>query len=134
MRHLSAVLEDCARHGIHLAAKGDGLEVRGPIAQVPELREELLRHKPNILCVLRTGHCHHNLSPDVCKLCNGYVRQLIGNLERQERSLLLRENSSKATKAEKTMDTVTAERNAVKAKAIGTHPVAEPGGREDGVQ
>jgi hypothetical protein len=41
------------------------------------LREDLRRHKPNILHYLRTDRCHHNLEPDVCKLCNGYVRRLI---------------------------------------------------------
>lgn len=83
MRHLSAVLEDCERCGIHLVAKGDGLEVRGPLARMPELREELSYHKMHILCVLRTGRCHHELPPDRCNLCNGYVRRLIENLEHQ---------------------------------------------------
>ena len=74
-RHLLAVLEDCESHGISLAAKPSGLSVRGEVT--PELREELRRHKLNILCYLRTGLCHHELEPEVCKVCSGYVRQLI---------------------------------------------------------
>lgn len=99
MRHLTAVLEDCERHGIHLTARGNGLEVRGPLGRMPELREELLRHKPNILCVLRTDRCHHELAPDVCKLCNGYVRQLIERLERQESFVQPLENSPEGTQS-----------------------------------
>ncbi len=75
MRHLLAVLNDCESRGIRLAAKSSGLSVRGDLT--PELREELRRHKPPILTYLRTGRCHHELAPDVCKVCNGYVRQII---------------------------------------------------------
>ena len=76
MRHLAAVLENCERCGVYLAVRaGNGLEVRGELTA--ELREDLRRHKPNILHYLRTDRCHHNLEPDVCKLCNGYVRRLI---------------------------------------------------------
>ena len=76
MRHLTAVLEECKRHGVLLADRaGNGLEVRGSLT--PELREMLSRCKPNILTYLRTGQCHHELEPDVCKVCNGYVRQII---------------------------------------------------------
>ncbi len=99
MRHLNAVLENCERHGIQLAARADGLEVRGPLARMPELREELLRHKPNILCLLRTGRCHHELPPGACKLCNGYVRQLIERLERQEGFVQPLENSPEGTQS-----------------------------------
>lgn len=77
MRHLMAVLEDCESRGIRLEANGKGLEVRGPLGDLPELREELQRHKPNILAYLRTGRCPHELEPDVCKVCNGYVKKLI---------------------------------------------------------
>ncbi len=75
MRYLLAVLNDCESRGIRLAAKSSGLSVRGDLT--PELREELRRHKPNILTYLRTGRCHHTLAPDVCKVCNGHVRQII---------------------------------------------------------
>lgn len=74
-RHLLAALEDCESRGVSLAAKTSGLSVCGNMT--PELREELRYHKPNILHLLRTGRCHHDLEPDVCKLCNGYVRRLI---------------------------------------------------------
>ena len=81
MRHLTAVLEDCEHHGIRLAAKEDRLAVRGNLT--PELREELSRCKPNVLSVLRTGRCIHELTPGVCKLCSGEVRRLIeGQKER----------------------------------------------------
>jgi hypothetical protein len=75
VRHLTAVLEDCERHRIRLVAKEDRLEVRGNLT--PELREELSHRKPNILTYLRMGRCIHELEPDVCKVCNGYVRRLI---------------------------------------------------------
>ncbi len=74
-RRLLAILRDCENQGVHLSANGSGLEVRG--SSTPELREELRRHKQNILTYLRTGRCHHDVEPDVCKLCNGYVRRLI---------------------------------------------------------
>lgn len=78
MRNLTVVLEECKRRGIHLAARaGNGLEVRGPLARMPELREELSHHKPNVVRVLLTGRCIHELEPDTCKVCNGYVRRLI---------------------------------------------------------
>jgi hypothetical protein len=41
------------------------------------LREELRRHKLNILNYIRTGQCHHELEPEECNVCNGYVRRLI---------------------------------------------------------
>jgi hypothetical protein len=75
VRHLTAVLGECKRHGIRLAATGGRLEVRGSLT--PELREELSRCKPNVLSVLSTGRCIHELTPDRCKLCNGEVRRLI---------------------------------------------------------
>jgi len=75
VRHLLAVLNDCESRGIRLAAKPSGLSVRGEAT--PELREELRRHKPHILTYLRTGRCHHELELDVCKVCNGHVRQII---------------------------------------------------------
>ena len=75
MKRLSEILRECAKRGVSLAAKPSGLSVRGELT--PELREELRRHKPNILRYLRTGLCHHELEPEVCKVCNGYVRKLI---------------------------------------------------------
>ncbi len=75
MRHLTAVLEDCEGHGIRLEVNGKGLGVHG--SSTPELRDELKHHKPNILAYLRTGRCHHELEPEVCKVCNGFVRRLI---------------------------------------------------------
>ena len=74
-RHLLAVLRDCESRSISLAAKPSGLSVRG--ALTPELREELRRHRLNILTYLRTGRCHHELEPEECNVCNGYVRRLI---------------------------------------------------------
>lgn len=75
MRRLLAVLKTCESQDIHLKANGTGLEVRG--SSTPELREELSYHKPNVLAYLRTGRCHHELKPEVCNLCNGYVRRLV---------------------------------------------------------
>jgi hypothetical protein len=76
MRHLTAVLEECKRHRVHLADRNvNDLEVHGSLT--PELREVLSQCKPNILTYLRTGQCHHELEPYVCKVCNGYVRQII---------------------------------------------------------
>lgn len=72
---LSEILRECESRGVSLAAKPSGLSVRGELTA--ELRAELKEHKPNILHYLRTGRCHHDLEPDVCKLCNGYVRRLI---------------------------------------------------------
>jgi len=72
---LLEILRECERRGIHLVAKPSGLSVRGELTT--ELREALRRHKPNILTYLRTGRCHHELEPDVCKVCNGYVCRLI---------------------------------------------------------
>jgi hypothetical protein len=72
---LSEILRDCESRSVHLAVKPSGLSVRGELT--PELREALRRHKPNILTYLRTGRCHHELEPDVCKVCNGYVCRLI---------------------------------------------------------
>ena len=74
-RRLLAILRDCENQGVHLSANGSGLEVRG--SSTPELREELQRHKPNILHYLKTGNCHHELAPKTCAVCSGYVRQLI---------------------------------------------------------
>jgi hypothetical protein len=75
VRRLLAVLNDCESSGIRLAVKPSGLSVRADLTS--ELREELRHHKPNILTYLRTGRCHHELPPDVCKVCNGHVRQII---------------------------------------------------------
>jgi hypothetical protein len=76
VRHLTAVLEECKRRGVQLTAQaGNGLEVHGSLTL--KLREELSRCKPNILSVLRTGRCIHELTPGQCKLCNGEVRRLI---------------------------------------------------------
>ena len=74
-RRLLAILEECESRGIRLAVKPSGLSVRGELT--PELREELRRHKPNILTYLRAGLCHHELKPDVCAVCSSYVRRLI---------------------------------------------------------
>lgn len=74
-RRLLAVLEDCESRGVQLAAKPSGLSVRGELTA--ELREDLRRHKPNIVHYLRTGHCHHSLEPKTCAVCSGYVRRLI---------------------------------------------------------
>lgn len=80
MRHLTAVFEDCEQRGVRLlAADGDGLEVRGP--STPKLRQELRFHKPNILTYLRTGRCHHELAPERCAVCSGYVRRLIKTMK-----------------------------------------------------
>ena len=75
MRHLTAVLNECERHEIRLAVKEDRLEVRGDLT--PELRENLSHRKLNILTYLRIGRCIHELEPDSCKVCNGYVRRLV---------------------------------------------------------
>ncbi len=75
MKRLLEILRECETRGVHLAAKPSGLSVRG--SSTPELREELRRHKHNILHYLRTGLCHHELEPEECKVCNGYVRRLI---------------------------------------------------------
>lgn len=72
---LSEILQECKRHGVQLAAKPSGLSVRGNLT--PELREELRRHKPNLLHYLRTGNCHHDMKPEVCKVCNGHARKLV---------------------------------------------------------
>lgn len=72
---LVEVLRGCESGGVRLAAKPSGLSVRGELT--PELREELQGHKPNILTYLRTGRCHHELPPEECKVCNGYVKRLI---------------------------------------------------------
>jgi hypothetical protein len=72
---LLEILKDCENRGVHLAAKPSGLSVRGELT--PELREELKKHKLNVLTYLRTGRCFHELEPEVCKVCNGYVRKLI---------------------------------------------------------
>ena len=74
-RRLLSVLQDCDSRGVRLAVKPSELSVRGELT--PELREELRRHKLNILTYLKTGRCHHELEPKVCKVCNGYVRQRI---------------------------------------------------------
>lgn len=73
---LSEILRDCEDRSVHLAAKPSGLSVRGEPG--PELRAELKQHKSNILHCLRTGNCHHDLKPAACKVCNGYVKRLIG--------------------------------------------------------
>ena len=76
MRRLAAMLERCKRNDVYLKARdGNELEVRGELT--PELREELKRHKLNILTHLKTSLCHHELKPEECKVCNGYVRRLI---------------------------------------------------------
>ncbi len=75
MKRLSEILRECETRGVHLTTKPSGLSVRGELT--PELREELRCHKPNIITYLRTGLCHHELKPDVCKVCSGYVRRLI---------------------------------------------------------
>ncbi len=74
-RRLLAILEDCENQGVHLSANGSGLEVRG--SSTPELREDLRRHKPNILHYLKTGYCHHELEPKTCAVCSGSVHRLI---------------------------------------------------------
>jgi hypothetical protein len=74
-RCLLSVLQDCESRSVRLAVKPSGLSVRDELT--PELREELRRHKLNILTYLKTGGCHHELEPKVCKVCNGYVRQRI---------------------------------------------------------
>lgn len=82
-RRLLEVLRDCEERGVTLAAKPSGLSVRGELT--PELREDLRRNKPNILTFLRTGNCHHELPPDVCAVCSGYVRRLIEDTKEGER-------------------------------------------------
>jgi hypothetical protein len=72
---LLEILQECESCGVSLAAKPSGLSVRGELT--PELREELRRHKPNLLHYLRTGNCYHELEPKTCAVCSGYVRQLI---------------------------------------------------------
>lgn len=72
---LLEILQECDNRGVSLAAKPSGLSVRGELT--PELREELRRHKPNLLHYLKTGLCHHEMKPEVCKVCNGYVKKLI---------------------------------------------------------
>lgn len=84
-RRLLEILEECERLGVRLEAKPSvsvpgeagfpGLSVRGIPA--PDLKEDLRRAKPNILAYLRTGRCHHELTPEDCKVCNGYARRLI---------------------------------------------------------
>jgi len=62
---------------MHLLTNDDRLEVHGPLESRPGLREELLPlHKPHILTYLRTGRRHHELEPEECKVCNGYVGRL----------------------------------------------------------
>jgi tRNA U54 and U55 pseudouridine synthase Pus10 len=73
MRHLTAVLNDCKCRVMHLHTNDDRLEVHGPLESRPGLREELRLHQPNILTYLRTGQRHHELEPEECKVCNGYV-------------------------------------------------------------
>jgi hypothetical protein len=77
MRHLTAVLRDCKSRAMHLNTNDDGLEVHGPLDDMPRLREELRLHKPNILIYLKTGWCHQELESRGCKMCNGYVRRLV---------------------------------------------------------
>ena len=74
-RRLLAILQDCQGQNISLSVNGDGLEVRG--SSTPELREELRRHKHNILTYLRTSLCHHVLQPEECALCSGRVQQYL---------------------------------------------------------
>lgn len=77
-RRLLEILEDCKSRGISLKARtGDELEVNGPLESLPELREDLKKHKSNLLHYLRTGNCHHELEPKTCAVCSGYVRRLI---------------------------------------------------------
>jgi hypothetical protein len=76
VRRLAAILEGCKRDDVYLKSwDGKELEVRGDLT--PELREALKRHKPNILAYLKTSLCHHDLKPEECKVCNGYVRRPI---------------------------------------------------------
>ena len=82
---LREILRECESRGVKLTAKPSGLSVRGELT--PELREELRRHKPNILHYLRTGKCHHELEPKVCAVCSGYVRKLIEGLKDRERTV-----------------------------------------------
>lgn len=72
---LLEVLRKCESRGVSLDAKPSRLSVRGEL--MPELREELRRHKPNILHYLQSGRCFHEMKPEVCKVCNDYVRRLI---------------------------------------------------------
>ena len=74
-RRLLAIWEECEDRGVRLSAKDGGVEARGPSTR--GLREELRRHKPNVLYYLRTGNCHHGLEPAACNVCNGTVRRLI---------------------------------------------------------
>lgn len=66
---LLEILQECESRGVSLAAKPSGLSVRGELA--PELREELRRHKPNLLHYLQIGRCHHELEPKTCAVCSG---------------------------------------------------------------
>ena len=75
MRRLLPILRDCEARGVRLSVNGANLDVCGP--SMPELREELKKHKQNILHYLRTGNCHHELKPEKCAVCSGYVRRLI---------------------------------------------------------
>jgi hypothetical protein len=72
---LLEILQACESRGVQLAAKPSGLSVRGELTS--KLREELKANKPNLLHYLRTGRCFHEMKPEVCKVCNGYVRRLI---------------------------------------------------------
>lgn len=83
-RRLLAILRDCENQGVHLSANGSGLEVRG--SSTPELREDLKKHKLNVLTYLRTGLCHHELEPEVCAVCSGYVLQMIEELKDRDRT------------------------------------------------
>ena len=74
-RRLLEVLRECESGGVRLDVKASALSVRGGLT--PGLRDELKRHKPNVLHYLRTGRCHHELQPEECKVCNGYVKKLI---------------------------------------------------------
>ena len=75
MKRLLQILRDCEDLGVRLSPNGANLDVRGP--STPELREELLREKSNVLHYLRTGNCHHELKLEKCAVCSGYVRRLI---------------------------------------------------------
>ena len=74
-RRLVEVLRACEKRDVILAAKPLGLSVQGELT--PELREDLKANKPNLLHFLKTGNCHHELKPEECAVCSGYVRRLI---------------------------------------------------------
>ncbi|WP_437228003.1 hypothetical protein SH661x_000666 [Planctomicrobium sp. SH661] len=53
---LSMLFEACGRSGIELRPDGVGVRVKAPQGIVtPDLREELIRHKPTILALIPPG-------------------------------------------------------------------------------